>query len=175
MLYLTANAEKQKGEKNMIMREYRSGDLGQVMNIANAAWQPIRKMSREALGDTISDLLNPAGDAESKGLQIKAQIESGQYGIAVCEHEGQIVGFITWLIEGQIGEICNNAARQDTGLKGIGQTMYHFVLDEFRNAGVKAVKVTTGLDWAHAPARRAYERAGFKKHLDSITYFMELE
>ena len=175
MLYLTANAEKQKGEKNMIMREYRSGDLGQVMNIANAAWQPIRKMSREALGDTISDLLNPAGDAESKGLQIKDQIDSGQYGIAVCEHDGQIVGFITWHIEGCIGTICNNAARPNTGLKGIGQTMYGFVLEKFHQAGVKAVAVTTGLDWAHAPARRAYERAGFRKHLDSTTYYMELE
>ena len=41
--------------------------------------------------------------------------------------------------------------------------------------GQKVVKVFTGLDWAHAPARRAYERAGFKRHLDSTTYFMELE
>ena len=159
----------------MIMREFHNSDLEQIMNIANAAWQPIRKMSREALGDTISDLLNPAGDAKSKGLQIKDQIDSGQYDIAVCEHDGQIVGFITWWIEGCIGEICNNAARPNTGLKGIGQTMYSFVLEKYRQAGVKAVKVTTGLDQAHAPARRAYERAGFKKHLDSTTYYMELE
>lgn len=159
----------------MIMREYRSGDLEQVMAIANAAWQPIRQMSREALGDTISDLLNPAGDAESKGIQVKAQIESGQYGIAVCEHDGKIVGFITWHVNGPIGDICNNAALPGTGIKGIGQTMYGFVLEKLRQAGVKAVRVTTGLDWAHAPARRAYERAGFKKHLDSTTYYMELE
>lgn len=157
------------------MRAYRKEDLEQIMAIADAAWRPIRQMSRETLGDTIADILNPMGDAISKGLQVKGQIESGQYDIAVCEHDGQIVGFITWHIKGSIGEICNNAARQDTGLKGIGQSMYHFVLDEFRKAGVKAVQVTTGLDWAHAPARRAYERAGFKKHLDSITYYMELE
>ena len=162
-------------EKKMVMRNFLSGDLEQVMDIANAAWQPIRKMSRDALGDTISDLLNPAGDAKSKGLQIKDQIDSGQYDIAVCEHDGQIVGFITWWIEGCIGEICNNAARPNTGLKGIGQTMYSFVLEKYRQAGVKAVKVTTGLDQAHAPARRAYERAGFKKHLDSTTYYMEIE
>ena len=54
---------KSEMEKKMIMREYHSGDLEQVMDIADAAWQPIRKMSREALGDKISDLLNPAGDA----------------------------------------------------------------------------------------------------------------
>ena len=44
-----------------------------------------------------------------------------------------------------------------------------------RAAGVKVVRVTTGLDWAHAPARRAYERAGFRRHLDSVTYYMELD
>ena len=159
----------------MEMRDYRDNDLQAVMAIANTAWQDIRKMSREALGYFISDILNPAGDAKSKGLQVKAQIDSGQYGIAVCEDNGTVVGFITYRIEGVFGEICNNAALKSTGLKGIGQTMYQFVLEHFRKAGVKVAKVTTGLDWAHAPARRAYERAGFKKRLDSTTYFMELE
>lgn len=159
----------------MNMRPYCSEDLEKVMDIANIAWQPIRKMSRETLGDTIADLLNPAGDDRSKGLQVKAQIESGNYRIAVCEHEKEIVGFITFSINGIWGEICNNGALSSAGVKGIGQIMYKYALEEFRKAGVKVVKVTTGLDWAHAPARRAYERAGFKKHLDSTTYFMELD
>ena len=159
----------------MVMRDYRSEDLESVMDIANAAWRPIRQMSREALGDKISDLFNPAGDAKSKGLQIKNQIDSGNYGIAVCEHENRVVGFITWRVDGFCAEICNNAARPDSGVKGVGQTMYQYVLDIFRRQKVKVVKVTTGLDWAHAPARRAYERAGFTKHLDSVTYFMELD
>ena len=157
------------------MREYRPEDLSAVMAIANAAWQPIRRMSREALGDKISDLFNPAGDAVSKGLQVKAQIEGGQCGVAVCEHEGKVIGFITWRIDGFCAEICNNAALPDSGVKGVGQTMYRYVLEIFRQKGVKVVKVTTGLDWAHAPARRAYERAGFTRHLDYVTYFMELD
>ena len=159
----------------MKMREYRPEDLDAVMTIANAAWQPIRKMSREALGDKISDLFNPAGDALSKGLQVKEQIDSGRYGIAVCEHEEKVVGFITWRIDGFCAEICNNAALPDSGVKGVGQTMYRYVLELFRKQGAKVAKVLTGLDWAHAPARRAYERAGFTKHLDSVTYFMELD
>lgn len=159
----------------MIMREYRPGDLEAVMAIANAGWREIRKMSRAALGDRIADILNPAGDAESKGLQVKNQIDSGLYGIAVCEHDNEVVGFVTYKHDDTFGEICNNAAKIGTGLKGIGQTMYKFVLDEFRKAGVKVVKVTTGMDYAHSPARKAYERAGFTRHLDSTTYFMELD
>ena len=158
----------------MQMREYRDDDLSVVMDIGNKAWREIRKMSRDALGDGISDVLFPDGDEKSKGLQLKAQIESGKYGIAVCEHAGEVVGFITYLRSGQVGEICNNAAKSGTGLKGIGQCMYQFLLEKFRSEGVKVVKVTTGLDYAHAPARRAYERAGFSRHLDSTTYYMEL-
>ena len=159
----------------MNMRPYRDEDLHKVMEIANIAWRPIRKMSRAALGDSSANILNPDGDDVSKGLQVKDQIESGAWDIAVCEHEGELVGFITYTINGIWGEICNNGALTATGLKGIGQTMYKYVMAEFRKAGVKVVKVTTGLDDAHAPARRAYERAGFSKHLDSTTYYMELD
>ena len=159
----------------MNMRAYKSDDLEAVMAIADQAWQPIRKMSREALGDFISDILNPAGDAQSKGLQVKEQIDGGNYGIAVCEHDRMVVGFITYRIDGVWGEICNNAACPPEGVKGVGQCMYAYVKDVFRQNGVKFVKVVTGLDYAHAPARRAYERAGFVKHLDSTTYFMELD
>ena len=159
----------------MHVRNYRESDLAEVTAIADAAWRPIRKMSREALGDAVSDILNPMGDDVSKGLQVKAQIESGKYGVAVCEHGGKAVGFITWTSSGSVGEICNNAALPGSGLKGVGQAMYRFVLDAFRKEGIRVVKVTTGLDWAHAPARRAYERAGFERHLDSTTYYMELK
>ncbi len=34
--------------------------------------------------------------------------------------------------------------------------------------------VMTGLDDAHAPARRAYEKAGFDKHIENIRYYREL-
>ena len=159
----------------MNMREYRNEDLAKVMEIADTAWEPICRMSRNTLGDAIANVLKPEGDAKFKGLQVKAQIESGQYKISICENDGVPVGFITYSIQGVVGEIFNNAALKSSGLKGIGQTMYRFVLDQFREAGVKVVRVTTGLDPAHAPARRAYERAGFKKHLDSATYYMELE
>lgn len=159
----------------MNMREYRPEDLETVMHIANEAWKPIRRMSSAALGPKIVKLLNPEGTDNSKGKQVKWQIDSGKYEIAICEHEGRIVGFITWYIDGIVGDICNNAALPGSGLKGIGQMMYKYVLDIFRANGVKVAKVTTGMDWAHAPARRAYERAGFKNRIDSTTYYMEVE
>ena len=159
----------------MHMRSCQSADLTAVMNIANMAWRPIRQMGRDALGDRINAVVHPAGEAASKGREVRDQIESGDYEVLICEHEDRIVGFITFRVVGAIGEICNNAALPDSGVKGVGQTMYRTVLETFRSRGVKVARVTTGLDWAHAPARRAYERAGFHKHLDFTTYYMDLE
>ena len=67
-----------------------------------------------------------------------------------------------------------NAADPDCGLKGVGQLIYRTVLDEFRKRGVRIATVHTGLDDGHAPARHAYQRAGFNIQIPSVNYYMEL-
>jgi GNAT superfamily N-acetyltransferase len=58
--------------------------------------------------------------------------------------------------------------------KGIGPRQYEFIFEKLKSLGAIAVKVTTGFDDAHAPARRAYEKAGFCANTKSITYFKKL-
>ena len=53
--------------------------------------------------------------------------------------------------------------------------MYQAVFERFKAEGMQAAMVTTGLDDAHAPARRAYERAGFKRKAEQVCYIMDLE
>jgi ribosomal protein S18 acetylase RimI-like enzyme len=159
-----------------MIRAYRTEDLPVVMDIANRAWRQIRKISREALGDRISDLLRPLGDEFSKGEEIRRQALADPEHFWVCEEDSKVVGFITFAIDEQHqgGEILNNAADPDCGIKGIGQQMYKAVLEYFRQKGLKFVKVTTGLDEGHAGARKAYERAGFDRSLQYVTYYQEL-
>ena len=160
----------------MSIRNFVPEDLPVITDIANRAWRTIKKMSRDALGDKLSDLLNPEGDNAVKGKQIEAFASKWPENIFICEEEGKVVGFITFHItDGKIGIIDNNAVDPDCGLKGIGQQMYRAVLAHFRAKGMKAARVTTGLDYAHAPARRAYERAGFNRKLESVTYYLDLE
>jgi hypothetical protein len=52
--------------------------------------------------------------------------------------------------------------------------MYSFVLNYMREAGMKSAVVTTGGDEAHAPARRAYEKAGFSGAVPSFEYHIKL-
>ena len=52
--------------------------------------------------------------------------------------------------------------------------MYRAVLAHFKERGMRFAKVQTGLDPAHAPARRAYELAGFDIRHEDVTYFKKL-
>lgn len=159
----------------MKIRPYQPEDLNEISDIAQRAWQPIRTMTRKALGEDLYVHLNP--DPENgKRKQIADHIHMYPGCTLVCEAGGRQVGFVTFVIDRKkgVGEILNNAVDPEAGLKGVGQLMYRAVLDRFREEGLFCAKVHTGLDEAHAPARRAYERAGFNRSLHGVTYYRTL-
>jgi len=167
--------EPLKLRREELVRPYRPGDLPIIMDIANRAWRGIYRMFREIYGDELFELLVP-DERTSKGEQVRAHCERHPEWVFVCEEEGRIVGFVTFRLDfdRKIGEIGNNARDPDCDLKGIGQQMYKAVFDYFRKHGMLYAKVFTGLDYAHAPARRAYERAGFNIRHECVEYFMKL-
>jgi ribosomal protein S18 acetylase RimI-like enzyme len=158
-----------------VIREYRPDDLATIMDIGNRAWREIYAMFRERYGDELFELVVP--DVRTvKGEQIKAHCERHPQWVYVCEENGRIVGFVTFRLhlEAKIGEIGNNAVDPDCRLKGIGQQMYKAAFERFRAHGMRYAKVSTGLDDAHARARRAYKRAGFDIHHENVDYYMRL-
>lgn len=156
-----------------MIRAYATNDLDELVRIGNAAWRNIYESMRNDLGDEIFQIVNPTPNT-SKGLQIIEQIKSHPEWVMICEEQCQVVGFLTYRIDGEIADICNNAVDPECGLKGIGQQMYRVALARFKTQGIKVVKVSTGLDEGHAPARRAYERVGFSLKRESVAYFMKL-
>jgi ribosomal protein S18 acetylase RimI-like enzyme len=158
-----------------MIRPYKPEDIKTITEIANRAWQPIYKMYREALGEELFDILFPDPDNE-KGNQIKNHCSKHPEWVFICSENDQIAGFITfWLDEEKkIGNIGNNAVDPNWRLKGIGQQMYKAVFEYFRRQGMAYANVRTGLDYAHTPARKAYEKAGFNINHKDIDYYMKL-
>ena len=158
-----------------MIRPYVPDDLDTIADIGNRAWRAIYHMFRQAYGDALFATIVP-DEHTSKGQQIRAHAEHHPEWIFICEEEGCTVGFISFRLDEDkgIGTIGNNAVDPDCGLKGIGQQMYSAVLQHFKQQGMRFAKVQTGLDDAHAPARRAYERAGFDIRHEDVTYFKEL-
>jgi len=158
-----------------MIRPYKPEDLAVIMDIANRAWREIYTMFRQSYGDELFELLVPDETSE-KGKQVKDHCQAHPEWVYICQEQGRIVGFITFSLnaETKIGAIGNNAADPECGLKGIGQQMYQAVLQFFREQGMLYAEVITGLDYAHARARRAYERAGFNIRHEDVTYYIKL-
>ncbi len=157
------------------MRPYRKADLDWIVQTADKAWRPINASYRKSYGDELFTLLFPTPDTR-KGAEMRQTCMEHPEMVYVCEEEGKRVAFLTILFDRakRMGIIGNNAVDPDCGLKGIGQQMYRFALERFRAEGMRWANVDTGLDEGHAPARRAYERAGFDISISSIRYYRKL-
>lgn len=157
------------------MRPCRSEDIEAVADIANRAWGGIHAAYRRILGDELFLALHPRHETR-KGDEVRASFERCPDCFWVCEEEGRVVGFITWRMDSErsVGTICNNAVDPSCPLKGIGQQMYAFALEQFRRSRMRYATVHTGLDEGHARARKAYERAGFTVRLESVQYYQKL-
>lgn len=154
--------------------------IEEVKKITIAAWTPIHKVRKEILGEEIYNLTSKGWEEAKCESVIKALLSyDEQYKGYVALLDDKVAGFVTYrVIKGNpdIGRMGNNAVSPEFTGKGIGSTMYKFVLDEMENIGLKYASVYTGLDEAHAPARRAYEKAGYNPETSTktIEYYMHL-
>lgn len=147
--------------------------IDKAIEITYVAWEPIFEKYREELGEEMfSDLYGDWKDMKYK--RVYDGLTSGKGFIALVN--GEVAGFIFYEVdkEKKKGIIEENAVSSKYRGMGIARKMYEFVLGKMREEGMKYAMVTTGLDEAHAPARRAYEKAGFDKTLESVRYFMEI-
>jgi GNAT superfamily N-acetyltransferase len=90
--------------------------------------------------------------------------------VFVAELDARVVGFCAVRLdpERQLGEIGLNAVAPEHASRGVGTALYERALEHMRVAGMKVATVSTGGDPAHAPARRAYEKAGFHASIPSV-------
>lgn len=141
--------------------------------IAIKAWTPIRQEFRRLLGDEIYETFFNDWQTKKKNSVIN-KLKSGRGYVALVDNT--VAGFISYGVNEitKTGEIMENAVDSDFKGMGIGTMMYNFVMDKMRDEGMICAVVATGGDDAHAPARRAYEKAGFEKYLPSVKYYKKL-
>ena len=168
--------------QNVVIRPLRPSDVDTVVEIAVAAWQPIFDLYRQTLGDDLFATAHPHWPQE-KARQVRRACSPDSSAIVAVaempENGGQalrVVGFVTCYahLATGIGEIGNNAVHPDWQGRGIAPRLYEYVFEQLRERGMRYVKVHTGGDPAHAPARRAYQKAGFGVAMPNVEYYREL-
>jgi GNAT superfamily N-acetyltransferase len=164
---------KEYAMNDIVIRPARPEDTEAVITVAKEAWSRIYEGYRTQLGDEVYELFFPNA-LEKKAEAVKANVASGT--CFVTELCGRVVGFIHYIFseKEQVGTISHNAVLLEARGHGIAGRQYARVFEALKELGAVGVRVQTGLDDAHAPARRAYEKAGFSRHTDSITYYKKL-
>ena len=145
-------------------------DAEAIGAIAKTAWKPIFDGYREQLGDEIFHFLYPEDPIEKKKEECARTAGSDACFVAECE--GKVVGFATYLIKEKLGILANNAVSLRG--RGIAGLLHARIFEEMKAQGCEFVEVRTGLDNAHAPARRAYEKDGFMHSIPGVTYYKML-
>jgi ribosomal protein S18 acetylase RimI-like enzyme len=72
-----------------------------------------------------------------------------------------------------LGEIYMIAVDPRAQREGVGSALAAHALEHLKRSGASVAMVETGGDTGHAPARRAYERLGFRE-LPISRYFRKL-
>ena len=154
----------------VLIRTADDSDAGRLQDVRRAAFAPIFASFRAILGKEISEVTQARDDEAQAEYLASLFLPSSGWELYVAEHEGLVVGFVSIQLnrETSIGEIGLNALHPDFAGAGIGTAMYEAVLERMREAGMHVATVSTGGDSSHAPARRAYQKAGFNVGIPSI-------
>jgi ribosomal protein S18 acetylase RimI-like enzyme len=155
---------------DVVIRPVRADDQPHVDGVRQAAFAPVFASFRSILGDDIYDLVQAREDKAQGDLLVTLLAPESGWEVYAAEMAGTVVGFVSLQLnpDTHVGELGLNAVHPDYAGKGIGTAMYNFAVARMQEAGMRVATVATGGDPSHAPARRAYEKAGFTVQIPSV-------
>lgn len=144
--------------------------------IRAAAFAPVFASFRAIVGPYIAAVALAHAEADQARLLDDICAEGSGHHVLVARVDGEIAGFVSFTVDAgpRMGELGLNAVHPDHAGRGIGAFMYGEALAGMKALGARAVEVGVGGDPSHAPARRAYEKAGFGPAIPSLSLYRSL-
>ncbi len=154
---------------------YDERHLDGVLSLALRAWKPVFPIMRKEIPSYIYQAFYPEGWEVRQCADIEATCCDGSTDMYLAFRAQQLVGFIGLRarMEDRMGEIYVIAVDPDHQQQGVGSALIEFGFDWMRERDLALAMVETGGDGGHAPARAAYEHAGFEQ-LPVARYFRKL-
>jgi predicted N-acetyltransferase YhbS len=164
---------------NLHIRPFSHDDLEDVVQLSLLAWIPVYRSFEQVLGTRIYSLLFPEGEKAQRAVVEKICEEHEKTSVWVAEVDGMVTGFIAYTLNSRengqddTGEVELLAVHPEYQNQGIGTALNLFALEKMKESGIKLAVVATGGDPGHAPARRAYEKAGYTA-FPGVRYYQAL-
>ncbi|HEX5586778.1 MAG TPA: GNAT family N-acetyltransferase [Acidimicrobiia bacterium] len=158
-----------------VIREYRPTDCEAVVALALRAWEPVFASIREALGDEIDTLLHGTDWKAYQQRAVEDALADEAMRVWVAATGDTVVAFMAVSLDAErsIGELWMIAVDPSAQNHGLGTSLTNLATDWMRDAGMKTAMIGTGGDPGHAPARRAYDKAGYTP-LPIVQYYKAL-
>jgi GNAT superfamily N-acetyltransferase len=163
------------GTASLRIRPFAEHDADPVLDIALRAWQPVMPSIEQDFGPELYRLLTPDWRAEKREEIAAFTGEAKSLDAFVAVVDDVPVGYVALRLDtkARLGEISLIAVDPDHQRAGVGSKLLQFALDTMKHAGMVAAMVETGFDPGHAPARGAYEKAGFV-NIPAARYWKQL-
>lgn len=160
------------------IRPLAGSDIAPVVDLSLRAWAPVFDSFRQVLGEGIYRHLFPDWSAHQSAAVDRVLRDESMH-TWVADDGSRPVGFVSVVHHGpeydepnssEIEMIAVDPAHQR---RGIAADLITYAVDRMREHGAELAVIGTGGDPGHAPARAAYEQAGFTP-LPLVRYYKEL-
>ncbi len=153
---------------------YEPAHADAVVRLSLRAWSPVFDSLKIELAPAVWETFYPDGWHTSQEKSVRDTCASADFKTWVAFEAGVVAGFVALRFhEGKLGEIYMIAVDPDYQRRGIAMALTDFAVAHMKAAGMEIAMVETGGDPGHAPARAAYEKAGFRV-LPLARYFRKL-
>lgn len=157
------------------LREAHDDDMDALVELSLLAWAPVFDSFRQIMGPVVFPLVYPDWQQIQQQTVRTLCTARADVVVWVAEAAGKVVGFIVCEMKPgtKTGEVMLLAVHPDYQNDGIGTELNKLALVKMKERGMKLAVVGTGGDPGHAPARRAYEKVGYRA-FPQVWYFQDL-
>jgi GNAT superfamily N-acetyltransferase len=159
-----------------MIRAFHQDDLATIVEFSLRAWEPVFSSVRHVLGDDLFLRLHPDWK-EDQAQAVRSACTNEERDVFVALADGRPVGFVAVALNAfheRMGVIDIIGVDPEYQRRGISSLLTQFATEHMLSRGMDIAVVETGGDPGHAPARAAYEAAGFTL-LPIARYFQLLD
>jgi len=155
------------------VRPFVASNVTEIVELSLLAWEPVFESFEKVLGPSVFSILYPDWrKTQAEGVEGACRA-TDKYHTLVAQVDGRVVGFLSYELKGETGEVVLLAVHPEYQRRGIATQLNQAALDAMKAAGVKMAVAETGGEEGHAAARRAYEKVGYTG-LPLVRYFKDL-
>jgi GNAT superfamily N-acetyltransferase len=149
----------------MIITPYSADRRAEVLDLTVRAWAPVFARTRHAVPGFVYRSFYPDGWQARQVGDVSAILDAEPQNVDLALVEDRLAGWVCTRLhpEDRMGEVFVLAVDPRHQRRGIGTALMQHSFGRISAAGMGMAMVETGDDPGHAPARAAYEAAGFER------------